>query len=74
MNTFFIIGGIVVLAGITVMTVLYFRTAAELEETKTELSKARLDLKDSERAYEELWSAVMSPIADELNDIKFGGF
>lgn len=73
MNLFFIIGGIIVLAGITTMTIYYFKTAAELEEVKTELSRKAMELKEAEKAYDDLWRAVMDPIQD-ADEIKFGGF
>ena len=73
MNLFFIIGGIIVLAGITVMTIYYFKTASELEEAKTELSRKDMELKEAEKAYDALWRAVMDPIQD-ADEVKFGGF
>lgn len=72
MNTLFIIGGIAVFAGITFMTVLYYETAADLREARSEirLLKARLQLeKSAKKAHREY---EISDILD--NDVEFGGF
>lgn len=83
MNTFFIIGGIVVLAGITVMTVLYFRTAKELKETKEKLEEALMDVQLLEarldakpKHYIDLDPAfkALQNLAEACKNIKFGGF
>ena len=73
MNTFFIIGGIIVLAGICAMTYLYYQTAAELKEKEDKLSEVErvaneyLDLLASLDNYE-----IASP--EDVQDLKFGDF
>ena len=65
MNLFFIIGGIAVLAGITYMTVAYFRQAAELR-------KVTAKWKEEKELNESLWKALISE--SNAEDIKFGDF
>ena len=73
MNTFFIIGGVIVLAGICAMTYLYYQTAAELKEKEDKLSKVDrvaneyLDLLASLDNYE-----IASP--EDVKELKFGDF
>ena len=73
MNTFFIIGGVIVLAGICAMTCLYYQTAAELKEKEDKLSEVErvaneyLDLLASLDNYE-----IASP--EDVQDLKFGDF
>ena len=69
MTLFFIIGGIAVIAGITYMTITYFKTAAELEE-------ARSELKTAKKTIRELTSPIEKYEVSEtfFTDVKFGGF
>ena len=66
MNTFFIIGGIIVLAGICAMIYLYYQTAAELKEVER-VANEYLDLLASLDNYE-----IASP--EDVQDLKFGDF
>lgn len=68
MTLFYIIGGLAVIAGITAMTILYYKTAAELERTRSELRRAKRFIRK-----------FNTPIDYEIDegtvqDIKFGEF
>lgn len=68
MTLFYIIGGIAVLAGITAMTILYYKTAAELEKTRSELRMAK-------KAIRKMNTPIDYEISDTFyTDVKFGDF
>lgn len=78
MNLFIIISGLFVFTMLTTMTVLYFKRDVELERTKAELEKARHQrdyfygrFKKETEVNGSLWNSL---IAQEEQDVKFGGF
>ena len=69
MTLFFIIGGIAVIAGITYMTIAYFKTAAELEEARSELKAAKKTIHELTSPFEKYEVSETF-----FTDVKFGGF
>lgn len=69
MTLVYIVGGIAVIAGITVMTILYYKTDSELEKTKSELRMAK-------RAIRKFNTPIDYEITDTffVDEIKFGDF
>lgn len=68
MITLFIVGGVVVLGGISTMAYLYFKTASENKELNRVLNEY-LDLMESTENYE-----ISYATEADVKDVKFGGF
>ena len=68
MITLFIVGGVVVLGGISTMAYLYFKTASENKELNRVLNEY-LDLLESTDGYEITYATEA-----DVKDVKFGGF
>ena len=68
MITLFIVGGVVVLGGISTMAYLYFKTASENKELNRVLNEY-LDLLESIESYE-----ITNATESDVKDVKFGGF
>ena len=70
MNLFFIIGGIAVIAGITYMTIAYFKTAKELENAKSFFFN---DTATTE-IYTDDFTTYELASEEDLKGLKFGEF
>lgn len=71
MNILFIIGGTIVLAGITYMTVAYYRTARELRLSQLDNEMLRYQLEKEQELNEGIWKALL----EEPNaDVRYGDF
>ena len=68
MITLFIVGGVVVLGGISTMAYFYFKTASENKELNRVLNEY-LDLMESTDDYEITYATEA-----DVKDVKFGGF
>lgn len=76
MTALVITSGVVLLTLIGTMTVLYYRTAAELEKANREIerltSKLRSERAGNEATINELWKVLMAK--DGAEEIHFGEF
>lgn len=70
MNLFFIIGGIAVIAGITYMTIAYFKTARELEDAKSKIRFLKREL----TIYADDFTNYELASEEDLKGLKFGEF
>lgn len=70
MNLFFIIGGIAVIAGITYMTIAYFKTARELEDAKNKIRFLKREL----TIYADDFTNYELASEEDLKGLKFGEF
>ena len=70
MNLFFIIGGIAVIAGITYMTIAYFKTAKELENAKSKIRFLKREL----TIYADDFTTYELASEEDLKGLKFGEF
>lgn len=70
MNLFFIIGGIAVIAGITYMTIAYFKTAKELEDAKSKIRFLKREL----TIYADDFTNYELASEEDLKGLKFGEF
>ena len=71
MNTLFIIGGIFIIAGITYMTILYFKTAGELIEVQERNKELESFMEDYLSIMDEKYEIATE---EDARDIRFGGF
>ena len=72
MNLFFIIGGIAVIAGITYMTIAYFKTAKELEDAKSKIRFLKRELTICADDYD--FTSYELASEEDLKGLKFGEF
>lgn len=70
MNLFFIIGGIAVIAGITYMTIAYYKTARELEDAKSKIRFLKREL----TIYADDFTNYELASEEDLEGLKFGEF
>lgn len=70
MNLFFIIGGIAVIAGITYMTIAYYKTARELEDAKSKIRFLKREL----TIYADDFTNYELASEEDLKGLKFGEF
>ena len=71
MNTLFILGGIAVIAGITYMTIAYFKTAKELENAKDYIRYLKKELTIYADDYEFTYEMASE---EDVKGLKFGEF
>ena len=71
MNLFFILGGIAVIAGITYMTIAYFKTAKELENAKDYIRYLKKELTIYADDYEFTYETASE---EDVKGLKFGEF
>ena len=69
MNLFFILGGIAVIAGITYMTIAYFKTAKELEDAKDRIRFLKKELSIYADDYQFTYEMATE---EDVKDLKFG--
>lgn len=70
MNLFFIIGGLLVIAGITYMTIAYFKTAKELENARDKIRFLKREL----TVYADDFTNYELASEEDLKGLKFGEF